>query len=193
VLVLASASPRRRELLARLCPRFEVMPSTLEERLTPGPLVVAVAALALEKARTVAERLVAGVVLAADTVVAIGGEVLGKPADADEARRMLRLLRGRPHDVVTGVAGCRVHGRTVRTAVVSRVLMARYPDDMLDAYVRSGSPLDKAGGYAIQDLGGRLVDGLVGSYTNVIGLPLAATRQLLEELGVDVSGAKPGA
>jgi septum formation protein len=193
VLVLASASPRRRELLARLCQRFEVMPSAIEERLLPGPLAGAVAALALEKARTVAARLAAGVVLAADTVVAIGGDVLGKPADVDEARRMLRRLRGRAHDVITGLAGCRIHGPTVSTAVASRVLMANYPDDVLEAYVASGSPLDKAGAYAIQDLDGRLVDGLVGSYTNVIGLPLAATRLLLEDLSVDVSGgAMPG-
>jgi len=101
---------------------------------------------------------------------------------------MLMRLRGRAHEVVTGVAVVEAGaGREASTTVVSRVLMASYADTTIEAYVASGAPLDKAGGYAIHDLDGRLVDALVGSYTNVVGLPLEATRRLLEEFGVAVS------
>ncbi len=98
---------------------------------------------------------------------------------------MLVRLRGRQHEVITGVAAVdAATGRSASTTAVSRVLMAAYPDATIDAYVASGSPFDKAGGYAIQDLNGALVDGVVGSYTNVIGLPVEATRRLLEDFGV---------
>ena len=187
-LVLASASPRRRELLRQICPEFDVVPSEIDETLDGGPTVEAVARLALRKARAGAAHAPSAIVLAADTVVVIDGMALGKPAGAQEARAMLMRLRGRAHEVVTGVAVVEAGaGREASTTVVSRVLMASYPDTTIEAYVASGAPLDKAGGYAIQDLDGRLVDALVGSYTNVVGLPLEATRRLLEEFGVAVS------
>jgi septum formation protein len=184
-LILASQSPRRRELLLRICSEFEVIPSDLDETLEAGPIVEAVAGLALRKARAVAGRIGVGVVLAADTVVVIDGVALGKPAEPEEARDMLVRLRGRAHEVVTGVAVVDAGtGRAASTTAVSRVLMAAYPDATIAAYVASGAPYDKAGGYAIQDLDGGLVDGVVGSYTNVVGLPLDATRRLLEAFGV---------
>ncbi|PYN02300.1 MAG: septum formation protein Maf [Candidatus Rokuibacteriota bacterium] len=187
-LVLASASPRRRELLRQICPEFDVVPSEIDETLDGGPTAEAVARLALRKARAGAAHAPSAIVLAADTVVVIDGMALGKPAGAQEARAMLMRLRGRAHEVVTGVAVVEAGaGREASTTVVSRVLMASYPDTTIEAYVASGAPLDKAGGYAIQDLDGRLVDALVGSYTNVVGLPLEATRRLLEEFGVAVS------
>jgi septum formation protein len=125
------------------------------------------------------------VVLAADTVVVIDGMVLGKPEGPEEARRMLVRLRAREHEVITGVAVVEAtSGRAASTTAVSRVLMAAYSDATITSYVASGSPFDKAGGYAIQDLNGALVDGLVGSYTNVVGLPVDATRRLLEGFGV---------
>jgi septum formation protein len=188
VLILASASPRRRELLERIAAGFVVRPSDVEERLADGPLNAAVAALAVEKARAVARSAGAGsTVLGADTVVVIDGEPLGKPRDADEATRMLRRLRGRDHLVITGVAV--VEGeRTASTAVVSRVFMARYGDEQIEDYVASGEPMDKAGAYAIQGLGGTLIVGLIGSSTNVIGLPLGATRRLLEAFAVPLRG-----
>ncbi len=187
-LVLASASPRRRELLRQICPEFDVVPSEIDETLDGGPTVEAVARLALRKARAGAAHAPSAIVLAADTVVVIDGMALGKPAGAQEARAMLMRLRGRAHEVVTGVAVVEAGaGREASTTVVSRVLMASYADTTIEAYVASGAPLDKAGGYAIQDLDGRLVDALVGSYTNVVGLPLEATRRLLEEFGVAVS------
>lgn len=187
-LVLASVSPRRRELLRQICPAFEVVPSEIEETLDEGPTQHAVVLLALRKARAVTAQAAGAAILAADTVVVIDGMALGKPPGAREAREMLTRLRGRQHEVVTGLAVVEAGARReASTAVVSRVLMASYPDATIEAYVASGSPLDKAGGYAIQDLGGQLVDAVVGSYTNVVGLPLAATRRLLGDFGVAVS------
>jgi len=168
------------------------VPSDVDEGLDHGPVSHAVAALALRKARAVGRRVGGGLVLAADTVVVVDGRVLGKPAGRDEARAMLRLLRGRAHDVLTGVAVLEITtGREASVTVRSRVLMAGYTDATIEAYVATGAPLDKAGAYAIQDLGGHLVDGLVGSYTNVVGLPLEATRLLLSAFGVRISEPSP--
>jgi septum formation protein len=188
--VLASVSPRRRELLRRLCAEFAVVPAEVDETL-PAPVRPAdVAALALRKARAVASRPdVGGVVLGADTVVVVDGAPLGKPSDPADARRMLVRLRGRVHEVVTGVAAVS-GGREATRVVVSRVLMRAYDDATIDAYVATGEPLDKAGAYAVQEGGGDLVVAVIGSYSNVVGLPLAATRELLGEFGI-VTGA-PG-
>jgi septum formation protein len=184
-LILASRSPRRQELLRRIWAEFEVLPSDIDEVLDDGPIGDAVAGLALRKARAVAGRVGLGVVLAADTVVVIDGVVLGKPVGVEEATGMLVQLRGRPHEVVTGVAVVDAEtGRSASATEVSRVLMAAYSDSMIADYVASGSPFDKAGGYAIQDLAGALVDGVIGSYTNVVGLPVEATHRLLEGFGV---------
>ena len=164
------------------------MPSEIEETLEDAPAPVAVALLALRKARAVAARVREAVVLAADTVVILDGAALGKPADAREARAMLRRLRGREHEVITGVAVLDSRtGREASISVVSRVRMAAYSDATLEAYVATGAPLDKAGAYAIQDLGGALVERLAGSYTNVVGLPVEETRRLLADFGVRVS------
>jgi len=186
--ILASASPRRRELLQRICGEFRVEASGIEEVLAGAPTAEAVAEVALAKARAVAGRVGEGVVLGADTVVVIDGEALGKPAGPDAARAMLRRLRGRPHEVITGVAVVdAASGRSEVTAVRTRVLMASVPDADLDAYVSSGEPLDKAGGYGIQGDGGALVAGFAGSYSNVVGLPLLATATLLNAFGVPVT------
>jgi nucleoside triphosphate pyrophosphatase len=186
--ILASESPRRRELLGRICSGFRVVPSGIDEVLEGVPTEATVAALALAKARAVAGRVGEGIVLGADTVVVIDGDALGKPADAEQARAMLRRLRGRTHDVITGVAVVdAASGRSETTAVVTRVLMAAVSDARLEAYVAGGEPLDKAGGYAIQGEGAALVAGIVGSYSNVVGLPLAATATLLAAFGVTVT------
>jgi septum formation protein len=147
-----------------------------------------VARLALRKARAVADARPAGTVLAADTVVVIDNEALGKPADAAEARAMLRRLRGRAHEVMTGIAVIdAATRRQASDAVVSQVTMHAYSDGEIADYVATGEPLDKAGAYAIQGAGGALVAALQGSRTNVIGLPLAATAALLRGFGVAVS------
>lgn len=166
-----------------------MIPSDAPERLESGPLFEAVARIAEVKGRAVAVRLEAGIVLSADTMVVVDGDALGKPADAVDAAAMLRRLRGCAHDVLTGVAVIdAASGRTWKATEVTRVVMARYSDALIERYVASGSPLDKAGGYAIQDLDGALVDAVVGSYTNVIGLPLSLTGQLLTAAGVRISG-----
>ena len=194
ILTLASASPRRRELLRSLTAEFRVVPSDLEETLqSAGSLRDAAARLALDKARAVAARVGRGVVLAADTIVVLDGEALGKPAGPDEARTMLRRLRGRQHEVITGVAVVdALTGRSDTVSVVSRVRMADYGEAEIEAYVASGEPLDKAGAYAIQGRGAALVAGLEGSFTNVVGLPLAETGRLLAGFGVPVSAPPVG-
>jgi len=178
--ILASASPRRRELLRFICPDFDVVPSGADERLDEAPSPEAAARLALRKARAVAKHAGQGIVLAADTLVVVDGLALGKPSDAEDARAMLRRLSGRRHHVITGVAVIDATGLRERSgAVVSQVFMRELGAAEIEAYVASGEPDDKAGAYAIQGLGGRLVAALLGSYTNVVGLPLPAVRLLL--------------
>jgi len=193
-LILASASPRRRELLASLTREFDVIPSDVDETLEPVALPDAVVRLALRKARAVAASRPAALVLAADTIVVIDGRALGKPADPAEARAMLRTLRGRSHEVMTGVVVLdAATGRHAAETVLSRVTMAGYSDAAIDAYVAGGEPLDKAGAYAIQGEGGALVAGLQGSRSNVVGLPLETTAALLRRFGVAVSAPPPAA
>ena len=184
-LVLASASPRRRELLATLGLVFEVRPSDLDETPRPGEAPEALAIrLALAKARAVAR---AGeLVLGADTVVALGDEPLGKPADAAEARTMLARLSGRRHRVWTGVALVeqdvrrrREAVRAARTEVEFRPLTAAE----IDAYVATGEPLDRAGAYAIQGGAAAFAARVEGSLSNVVGLPLELLLDLLARLG----------
>ena len=187
MLILASASPRRLELLERLTREFRVVPADVDETLAGGPTPEAVAALALRKARTVAVRLEQGVVLGADTVVVIDGAVLGKPADAAEARTMLYRLRGRRHEVITGLAVVdAAGGRSATDAVVTEVVMRGYDDATIDSYVASGEPLDKAGAYAIHGRAGAWVTRITGSYSGIMGLPLAETAELLQKFNIPV-------
>ncbi len=160
----------------------------MDETLDAGPLAEAVARLALRKARAVASRRPSGVVLGADTIVVIDGEALGKPSDRADAAVMLRRLRGRTHEVMTGVAvvDAATGGEAMQT-VTSRVTMRAYSEAEIAEYVATGEPLDKAGAYAIQGTGGALVAGLDGSRSNVVGLPLEATAALLRRFGVAVS------
>jgi len=193
-LILASASPRRRELLGRLALPFEVWPSGAEESLVPGvPAPTLAVGLAQMKARHVAEQVRAAgpapaVILGADTLVVVDGRPLGKPASRDEARHMLRLLRGRGHEVVTGVAVLGLaDGRELAEAVTSRVVMRDYGEPEIEAYVATGEPDDKAGAYAVQGLGGHLVARVEGCFTNVVGLPLGTTARLLRAVGLSVA------
>jgi nucleoside triphosphate pyrophosphatase len=190
-LILASASPRRRELLERLGLPFEVRPSGIEEPLAREVSASTLATtLARAKAADIADRLraagEAALVLGADTLVVLDGQPLGKPTSRSDARAMLRALRGRSHEVVTGVALREADpaGRELTEAVVSRVLMRDYTDDEIDAYVAWGEPDDKAGAYAVQGRGGRLVSRVDGCYTNVVGLPLRTTARLLRTFGL---------
>ncbi len=182
-IVLVSASPRRRELIERLGLSVALSAADVDERQLAGEGAVEMARrLALAKAR---ELRVDGVVVAADTVVVSpdGAEILGKPVDAADARRMLRCLRGVSHTVVTGVA---VRGGPLELIdqVVTAVLMRAYTDAEIDGYIASGSPLDKAGAYGIQDGGFSPVASIDGCYLNVVGLPLCAVARLLRQLGL---------
>ena len=194
-LVLASASPRRRELLAALGVPFEAAAADVPEPLMAGmPAAGQAERLALTKAAAIA-RIMGGdaLVLGADTIVVLDGTPLGKPADDDDARRMLRALRGRIHDVVTGVA--LVSGRgaaTVTDHAVTRVHMRRYTDAEIEGYVAGGDPFDKAGGYAIQHPGFRPVERIEGCYCNVMGLPLWTVRRLLAGVAPHLVTSSPG-
>jgi septum formation protein len=180
-LVLASASPRRVALLRQAGAEFTVVDPG-PDRAWPGAAEPrhGVRALALDKARRVAAQRRGAVVVGADTVVVVRGQRLGKPEDREQARAMLRKLHGRQHEVWTGLAIVRDGDQ--RTATERTVVrMARLAERDLDEYVASGESLDKAGAYGIQGLAGQFVKGIEGDYHNVVGLPLARLRALLEE------------
>lgn len=184
-LILASSSPRRRDLLAGLGLRFAVRPVEVDETPAPGEEARSyVLRLAAEKA---AARVGPGeLVLAADTVVVLDGEILGKPADEAEARAMLARLAGREHTVMTGIA-LADGSDGARTAVeASRVRIAPMSAEEIAWYVATGETLDKAGSYAAQGIGAIFVAGIAGDYTNVVGLPLPATYRLFREAGHDL-------
>jgi len=182
-LVLASASPRRRELLETIGLGFEVRPLDLDEGALAGTLPPMEAATAVAAAKARAVQAAPGtVVLAADTMVVVDGEMLGKPTDTADAGRMLRKLRGRQHTVVTAVT---VRGAEAEwtAALESTVRMRDYADHEVDAYVAGGGGLDKAGAYGIQDEGFLPVEAIEGCYCNVMGLPLWTAYRLLREAG----------
>lgn len=187
-LILASGSPRRRELLAGLGLKPEVRPVDIDETPRPGEdAETYVGRLAEEKARERAEP--GELILAADTVVAIDGELLGKPEDPEDARRMLRRLSGRAHNVLTGVAvfdpaSDRLQLEVVTTAVVFNPLS----EEEIHWYVQGGEPMDKAGAYGIQGQAALFIERLDGNYSNVVGLPLPAVYRLLQSAGVEVLG-----
>lgn len=188
--VLASGSPRRRDLLKQLGLDFTVRPADIDEAVLPGEApAMYVERLACAKAAAVLGELV----LAADTTVAVGGEILGKPGDEADARRMLELLSGREHSVFTGIAargpaaglagaraGKQTHSRVVQTRVWFKALSAAE----IGWYVKTTEPYDKAGGYAVQGLAAAFIERLEGSPTNVIGLPLPETLELLAQAGL---------
>jgi septum formation protein len=188
--VLASASPRRRDILSQLGLRFRVVPSTVEERLNhnepPRAFVNRMAAAkADDVVRTLAEESREGFVLGADTVVVIDDTILGKPRDDSDAHEMLYRLSGRWHEVITAIALRRI-GSPLREdqVVTTRVLFRELDEGTINRYIASGEGRDKAGSYAIQGLGVGLVSEIDGSYTNVVGLPATQTLALLTREGV---------
>lgn len=183
-IVLASASPRRAGLLRQIGVRFRVCVADVDESALPGESPADyVQRLAVAKARAVLPGAGGLPVLGADTTVVVDGDILGKPADAREARAMLRRLSGRSHRVLSAVALCHGERAAVRLSE-TQVWFRPLDDDLLARYADSGEPLDKAGGYGIQGLGGALVVRIDGSYTGVVGLPLGETVDLLTESGV---------
>ncbi len=189
LIVLASGSPRRQELLRQINLPHQVRPADVDETRSPGePPSDYARRIALDKAEHVARLLNVAddrIILAADTAVVLGDEVIGKPADAEVAASMLRRLSGREHQVVTAVAGIRGRRRLVELSV-SRVAFRPISETEISSYVASGEPMGKAGAYAIQGFAAVFTERLAGSYSGVMGLPLFETARLLAQLGVAI-------
>ena len=179
--ILASGSPRRRELLGLIYDDFEVIPSSADETLTPGtPPQEAVKELARRKAADIGAANPEALVIGADTVVYCSGEILGKPADEADAFRMLRLLSGKTHSVFTGVCLLK-NGMESVFAEETKVTFFPLSDEEISAYIASGEPFDKAGAYGIQGKGALLTEKIEGDFFNVVGLPTARLAQALKK------------
>lgn len=185
-LVLASASPRRRQLLAQAGLEFEIVESGIDEHRLRGESGPDFARrMACEKALAVSVRRLAALVLGADTIVEIEGEILGKPSDPPQARRMLNQLSGRTHRVFTGFALARAGHIVESNAIVSGVRFRELSRSEIETYIATSEPYDKAGAYAIQGDGGEFIAAVEGSSSNVMGLPLDEVLQALRRNGID--------
>lgn len=185
-IVLASNSPRRRELLRQIGLSFTADPADVDEAVRPGeapePYAVRVA---LDKARAAAARAKDAVVIGADTIVVVDGAILGKPADRTDAVRMLTMLSGRAHHVITGLAVVdAASGRVKAAAAKTQVWFRPLSEQEIAAYVATGEPVDKAGGYGIQERGALLIERIDGCYFNVVGLPLSLLGEMLRDAGI---------
>lgn len=193
-LILASASPRRKELLAQIGAECEVVPAAGEERIGSKVPERVVLELAKQKAKEVAARFSQEpgrlAVLGADTVVAFGGQILGKPKDKADAARMLKTLSGNTHSVFTGVAVVLLANKQVEEVFSfyeeTKVTMYPMSDKQIEAYIGTGEPMDKAGAYAIQGKCAVYIEKIAGDYNNVVGLPVAAIYQKLEKSGIEI-------
>lgn len=188
LIILASASPRRKEILEKTGLKFQVDAGSYEEDmgLAMGPHKLA-RFLSREKAKAVAAKYKNALIIAADTIVILKGEVLGKPHTAKESMRMLSLLNGRTHSVVTGFTVIDTgSNKKISGSVETRVTFSRLTVDEIKAYVKSGEPLDKAGAYGVQGLGAVIVKRIEGDYFNVMGLPLSSLTEALKKFGVYV-------
>ena len=185
--VLASSSPRRRELLASIGLEFDVIPSHIPEERREGEAPEQyVARLSREKARAISDKSESRWIIAADTTVALDDLLLEKPADAEDAKRMLAVIAGKTHVVYTGVTLTRSDPHYIDTHVATtEVRMLPMTTRDIDWYVATREPLDKAGAYAAQGIGGMFIDSVHGSFTNVVGLPLALLFQMLRKAGID--------
>jgi septum formation protein len=187
-IVLASASPGRAALLKQLGITFHVARSDIDEKLnaTEDPRRQALD-LSREKAAAAAAKYRNAIVIAADTLGLFEGEVIGKPTDAADAGRMLKRLSGNIHTVITGLTVTDTgSGKTISSCVETRVHIKELSDDEIAAYIKTGEPLNKAGAYGIQGLGGALVDWIEGDYSNVVGLPLSCLAGILKDFGISV-------
>src|ERR1700722_9383238 len=191
MLVLASASPRRQELLCNASIPFTVQAAGIDETALPGESPRSCAErLARDKARAISRLRPQEYVLGADTIVVVDGAMLGKPRDAADAARMLRMLAGRSHQVITGVCVVKatasgqwsVASEDIRSETTS-VTMRELSDDEIRAYVATGEPMDKAGGYAIQGIASRWIPRIEGDYSNVMGLPVSLVYRMLRNAG----------
>src|SRR5690349_14916993 len=182
-LILASSSPRRKELLEAVGWPYEAVVAGIDETVRPDEEPEAyVQRLARSKAEAVAARLAAGLVLGADTTVVIGNEILGQPLDDDDARRMLNLLNGKWHEVLTGVAVLRVGGETRVDYETTRVRFAEMTAREIDWYVATGETRGKAGAYGIQGAAGLFIEEIEGDYFNIVGLPIRLVYELTSQV-----------
>ena len=187
-LILASSSPRRRDLLRQIGLDCTVMPADVDERLLPGEAPEHYALrVALDKARASAARSNNGIIIGADTIVVLSETILGKPADSADAARMLTMLSGRMHRVVTGLAVIDASTAEQSTALaVTRVWFRELSPEIIASYVATGEPLDKAGAYGIQERGALFVERIDGCYFNVVGLPLFLLADLLRDMDMTI-------
>jgi septum formation protein len=188
-IVLASASPRRKELLSQLCLSFDVIPAESDETFYPSLSIEEnIVRLALGKAKALEDSAQPDkIIIGADTVVCLDGKVLGKPASEDEAFSMLKALSGRTHHVYTGFALIRKRdGKQITGYEKTEVSFYHISDDDINAYIKTTEPHDKAGAYGIQGMGAVFVKGISGDYSNVVGLPLSRIAKALGEFGVRV-------
>jgi septum formation protein len=187
-IILASASPRKKEILKKTGLKFKVYESDYEEKMDLGLKPHELARfLSREKARDVARRHRDALVIAADTIVVLRGRLFGKPRNEEQAKEMLRALSGKAHSVITGFTIIDTAGKKeISRSVESKVFFKRLSADEIETYIRSGEPLDKAGSYGVQGLGAVLVKRIEGDFFNVVGLPLNALAESLKEFGVNV-------
>jgi septum formation protein len=187
-IILASASPRRKELLEKIGLKFEVDASGCEEEINAGldPHEL-VRQLSIKKTKSVAARHKNALIIAADTIGVMGDKILGKPHTEDEACKMLHEISGKSHLVITGFSILDTTTNKIVTGIVNtRVYIKKLTGQEIDAYVKTGEPLDKAGAYAIQGIGAVIVEKIEGDYYNVMGLPLNALTEALKEFGINI-------
>lgn len=186
-IILASGSPRRKELLEQIGVEFEIHKAEEEEIITSSVPEEAVRELSMQKAQEVSGKCDGEVIIGADTVVAVDGQILGKPADHADAVRMLRLLQGKEHQVITGVTVLlKETGKTVCFAEVTKVRVFPMTEEQIERYTDTGEPMDKAGAYGIQGKFAAYVSGIEGDYNNVVGLPVGRLYQEVLAAGVDL-------
>jgi len=187
-IILASQSPRRKQLLEQIGLKFEIDPSNYEEdmslKMEPNKLAEF---LSLGKAKDVARRHKDSIIISADTIVAIDGEVFGKPKTSERAKYMLQKLSGRGHSVITGFAIIDTEtGKEISKSVETKVYFKNLSEKEIDAYIATGEPLDRGGGYAIQGLAALFVEKIEGDYFNIVGLPILALTTELKNFGINI-------
>ncbi|HET7319931.1 MAG TPA: Maf family protein [Nitrospirota bacterium] len=186
-IILASASPRRNSLLRQFGVPFKTVPADVDERVRAGETPEQYARrLSLDKARAASDKAGKGIVIAADTIVVLDDEILGKPSDERDALRMLSMLSGRTHRVITALTVMDAAGKILTRLSQTIVRFRRLSAEEIMSYVKTGEPLDKAGAYGIQEKGALLVSGIEGCYFNVVGLPISLLGEMLKEFGVNM-------
>ena len=185
-IILASASPRRKELLSQIGVTFEIIKAEKEEHITSSIPTEVVKELSMQKAKEVAAKCDGSIIIGADTIVAMEGQILGKPKDRADAMRMLRLLQGKKHQVITGVTVLLGSTKTLSFAEVTDVSLYPMTDAQIERYIATKEPMDKAGAYGIQGRFAAYVRGIEGDYNNVVGLPIGRLYQEVLSAGIDL-------